>query len=242
VSAPRVYSAIAAVTADLAGTGIAKARVNQIDDYAYRSIDDVTNRLAPLLAKHRLCILPRVVERTMGERAGPNHALMLHVALKVGFDIVSARDGSMHTIMAYGEALDGGDKATAKAMSAAFKQALLQAFCVPTSGAADSDASTYKLKATGELSDPDQGWDQWSLDIQDMVRVCESEEALGRVQATYREQLRAASKRRPEIYAVIGDAVRVRREALASLPIRTGARTVGAACANGTAQAEAAHG
>ncbi len=61
---PRVYGAINAVAAALARDGIAKERLNTRDDYFYRSIDDVLSRVAPLLAEHRLCILPRMLERT----------------------------------------------------------------------------------------------------------------------------------------------------------------------------------
>jgi hypothetical protein len=100
-------------------------------------------------------------------------------------------------------------------MSAAFKYAVLQAFCVPVQGSDDADASSYRLKAADEQPDPDQGWEQWSRDIRDMVRSCESGEALDRVQSTYRAQLRTASKRRPDVYTAIGDAIGARRQALA---------------------------
>jgi hypothetical protein len=131
MSPPQVYRAIHAVAAELAKGGIAKRHRNERDDYFYRSIDDVLNRLAPLLAKHRLCVLPRVLERTATDRIGEGDALLVSVTLKVAFDLVSTVDASLHTIEAYGEALDSGDKATAKAMSAAYKQAMLQALCVP---------------------------------------------------------------------------------------------------------------
>lgn len=68
MAAPAVYAAINAVSAELAQSGIAKTRTNLVDDYKYRSIDDLLDRLAPLLAKHRLCILPRVLEREAIER------------------------------------------------------------------------------------------------------------------------------------------------------------------------------
>ena len=64
MSAPQVYKAITAIAAELSGAGIAKRHRNERDDYRYRSIDDVLNRLSPLLAKHKLCVLPRVLERT----------------------------------------------------------------------------------------------------------------------------------------------------------------------------------
>jgi len=214
-SAPRVYTSIAAVACDLAGSGIARTRLNGEEHYRYRGIDDVLNRLAPLLARHRLCILPRVLERASCERRDETGTLLASVCLKVAFDIVSARDGSVHVMEAYGEALDHGDKATAKAMSAAYKQAMLLAFCIPVAGNEDADAHSHRLVADPGQPDPDQGWDQWSLDIQEMIRVCETGEAVARVQATCRALLRTASRRRPDVYSAIGKAIAGRREALA---------------------------
>ncbi|MBK8631970.1 MAG: ERF family protein [Sphingomonadales bacterium] len=111
---PRVYGAIHALASELASPGIAKSQVNKNEGYRYRGIDDVMEVLAPLLARHRLCVLPRVLERSVEQRSGERRSLLVSVCLKVAFDIVSVRDGSMHTIEACGEAIDGGDKATAR--------------------------------------------------------------------------------------------------------------------------------
>lgn len=216
MTAPRIYSAISAITAELARAGIAKTQVNMSDQYAYRGIDEICNRLAPLLAQHRVCILPRVLERVGQERAGDDGSLLTHISMRVALDFVSARDGSLHSAETYGEALDAGDKATAKAMTSAYKQAVLQVFCIPVQGTDDPGTGTHRVKAnTSEVSDPDQGWEQWSTDVQDMIRICETTDALDRVQHTYRSLLRAASKRQPEIYKAIGAAMQGRRQALA---------------------------
>ncbi len=122
MSAPQVYKAITAISAELSGGGIAKRHRNERDDYRYRSIDDVLNRLSPLLAKHKLCVLPRVLERTSADRLGDGDLLLVGVTLRIAFDLVSSADGSSHTVEAFGEALDASDKATAKAMSSAYKQ------------------------------------------------------------------------------------------------------------------------
>src|SRR5688500_1817524 len=114
--------------AELAKTGIGKTHTNSQDQYQYRSIDDVLNRLAPLLAKHRLCVLPRVLERVAVDRQGRQDELLTGVTLKVAFDLINSIDESRCTVEAYGEALDGGDKATSKAMSSAYKVAMLQTF------------------------------------------------------------------------------------------------------------------
>jgi hypothetical protein len=99
-------------------------------------------------------------------------------------------------------------------MSSAYKSAMVQAFCIPVRGSDDLDHGSNRPRACNEQPDPDQGWDQWARDIEDMVMVCETGEALDRVQNTYRSMLRAASKRRPELYAAIGAAMQARRVAL----------------------------
>lgn len=129
-----VYDCIVGVAGELAQAGLGKTRNNAQQGYAFRGIDDVLNALAPLLAKHRLVILPRVLARTVTERASRNGGVLFCVVVEVAFEFVSAADGSRHTVVTYGEAMDSADKATNKAMSAAYKYAALQTFCIPTEG------------------------------------------------------------------------------------------------------------
>lgn len=138
----KVYEAIAAVTADMAKEGITKSRRNQQQGYQFRGIDDVYNALSPVLAKHKLCILPRVTERVVQERETQRGGVLFYVTVRVEFDFVSAEDGSVHTVCTYGEAMDAADKATNKAMSAAYKYAAFQTFCIPTEADNDADATT----------------------------------------------------------------------------------------------------
>jgi len=220
MSAPSVYAAINAVTAELATNGIAKSRTNEVDDYKYRSIDDVLDRLAPLLAKHKLCVLPRALERIVAERSDELNHLLLHVALRVEFTLTSVEDGTSHTVEAYGEALDGGDKATAKAMSAAYKAAMVQTFCIPVSGAEDADRTSHRLRPKTHSPEPLQGWPQWCLDIEDIVGLCESEAAISTVQERNRDLLKALAREQPQLYAELGQAFVSRREVLIARPGR----------------------
>lgn len=215
LTSPQVYRAINAITADFARAGIAKAHTNLVDQYQYRSIDDVLNRLAPLLARHRLCVLPRVLKRRAEDRAGDQGSILVSVRLKVAFDLVSARDGSSHTVQSWGEALDPGDKGTAKAMSAAYKSAMLELFCVPVTSD-DADASSHRLKAALPEVEPVQGWTAWSDDILDMIGVCESLDALNRVRTRQGKLLAALKRERPELYARIGEGFAGRSQQLAA--------------------------
>ena len=140
-----VYQAISAVQKDLSTQGISKDRKNmQGSGYAFRGIDDVYNALAPFLAKHGLCILPRVLTRESVERQSKAGGALFYITVEVEFDLVAA-DGSKHTIKTFGEAMDSGDKATNKAMSAAYKYACMQSFCIPTEGDNDADAQTHQV-------------------------------------------------------------------------------------------------
>jgi hypothetical protein len=137
--APHVYKAITAVTAAMARDGISKARRNEQQGYQFRGIDELYNALSSVLAENHLCILPRVLERSVTERATRSGGVSTYVVLDVEFDLVSSVDGSKHTIRTMGEAMDSADKATNKAMSAAMKYACLMAFQIPTEGDNDAD-------------------------------------------------------------------------------------------------------
>jgi len=143
----KVYAAINAVSRDLSHDGIAKSRKNAMQGYNFRGIDDMYNALAIPLANHGLCILPRVISRLCEERQSQKGGALFYVTVECEFDFVAAEDGSKHTIKTYGEAMDSGDKATNKAMSAAYKYACFQAFSIPTESDNDADAYTHEVKA-----------------------------------------------------------------------------------------------
>lgn len=142
----KVYESIALVSGDVAKEGISKDRRNQQQGYSFRGIDDVYNALSPLLAKYKLCILPRIISREMVERKGSKGNALFYVTVQAEFDFVSAEDGSKHTVSTFGEAMDSADKATNKAMSAAYKYAAMQTFCIPTEGDNDADAVSHEVQ------------------------------------------------------------------------------------------------
>lgn len=147
-----VYKAIAAVQGEIAKVGIAKNNKNEQQNYKFRGIDDVYNALAPLLAKHQLCVIPRVVSCDRSERVSvktwngqAKESVLFYVTVHAEFDFVSSADGSKHTAATFGEAMDSGDKATSKAMSAAYKYAAFMTFAIPTEGDNDADATTHEV-------------------------------------------------------------------------------------------------
>jgi hypothetical protein len=135
----KVYAAINKVQAEIAKVGIAKDRNNQAQGFKFRGIDDVYNALAPLIPAAGLVILPRVISREVTERASKNGGAIFYVNIVVEYDFVCAEDATKHTVVMVGEAMDSADKATNKALSAAYKYACFQVFCIPTEGDNDAD-------------------------------------------------------------------------------------------------------
>ena len=155
--AETVYQKIAVVQAELAKVGISKSRKNQTpgQNYNFRGIDEVYNTLAPLMADHGLCILPRIVEHSLTERGKTSKGNAIFSAVVTAeFDFVSADDGSIHVVRTMGEAMDSSDKATNKAMSAAYKYAALMTFAIPTEGDNDADAHTPEVVASEPAPKP----------------------------------------------------------------------------------------
>ena len=147
----KVYQAIAAVQSALAKTGIAKGRKASGGGatYAFRGIDDVYSNLAPLLAEHKLCIIPRVLTRDCTERQSKNGGNLFYTTVHAEFDFVSAEDGTKHTAATFGEAMDSSDKSTNKAMSAAYKYAAFMTFCIPVEGDNDTENSNHEVEPRG---------------------------------------------------------------------------------------------
>lgn len=168
----KVYQSIANVMAAMGKEGITKTRKNQQQGYNFRGIDDVYNALSPLLASNGLVVLPRVLSRECVERVTAKGSAIFYVTVEAEFDFVCVEDGSKHVVKTYGEAMDSADKATNKAMSAAYKYAAFQAFCIPTEGDNDADATTHEVaakridveaekEALGQILSPEELAEAW---------------------------------------------------------------------------------
>lgn len=126
---------------------IAKKDKNTSQGFNFRGIDSVVNAVAPALQQWGVIVVPHVEDyQYESVEIGKNRTVMGHVKVKVTYTFIgSAGDAIGATVV--GEAMDSGDKATAKAMSVAFRTALLQALCLPTDDI-DPDAQSYERSAT----------------------------------------------------------------------------------------------
>lgn len=134
-----IYKAISAVLSDVGAVG--KDGQNTFDKYKYRSIDAVMNAMHPAMAKHGVFVTPEVLEQSREERSSKNGGLLIYSITKVRYTFYT-EDGSSVTATVIGEGMDKGDKSMNKAMSAAFKYALFQVFCIPTEEFVDSETES----------------------------------------------------------------------------------------------------
>lgn len=170
---PRVYAAIDAITKAMARDGIAKDRKNEQQRYNFRGIDDVLNALSTLYAEHHIFVLPAYGNRTATERETKTGGALFNVVLEGTYRIKSALDGSEVASGPFiGEAMDSADKATNKAMSAAYKYFAIQTFSIPTEGDNDADATTHEpapRRASTpqvELPPDTNGFGAWADDME----------------------------------------------------------------------------
>lgn len=145
-AAPHVIRAMNLVSARLAEEGISKSRDNQQQGYKFRGIDEVLNALSAIISSEKLVIIPHVQSREVTERQTKSGGALFSVVVRVDYTFISAEDGSREVVGPFdGEAMDSADKATNKAMSAAYKYMAIQTFCIPTEGDNDADATTHEV-------------------------------------------------------------------------------------------------
>lgn len=126
--APQIYAALSKVMHDVGHVG--KDRKNPQQGYQFRGIDDVANAVQPAFVTHGVVCVPCVLEREREMVPTKSGGSMASVRLLVEHTFY-ASDGSSVTAVTLGEAMDSGDKASNKAMSAALKYALLETLCIP---------------------------------------------------------------------------------------------------------------
>jgi len=133
-------SKLAQVSAAVGAVG--KTGFNEKQRFNFRGIDAVVNAVGPALRDAGLVVLPEVLSADYGHvEVGQNHTVMAQVRVIVRYRFTDGNEFLDATVP--GEAMDAGDKATAKAMSVAFRTCLLQVLCLPTDET-DPDESSYQ--------------------------------------------------------------------------------------------------
>lgn len=122
---------------------VGKDSYNEQQRFKFRGIDAVVNAAAPALDKHGVLTVPTLEKLTYSTvEVGSKRTQMAHAQVEVTYTFYGPR-GDHFCARVPGEAMDMGDKATAKAMSVAYRIALLQALNLPTDDP-DPDSQSYE--------------------------------------------------------------------------------------------------
>ncbi len=121
---------------------------NKHANYNFRGIDAVVNAVGPALRAHGVVVVPHLdscsyadVQTSTGKPANA-------CRVTVTYTFYKGEDSLACSVAA--EAWDNGDKAAPKAMSVAFRTALLQALALPTDEP-DPDSHTYERAPLGAV-------------------------------------------------------------------------------------------
>lgn len=137
---PTIYTALCAVMADVQAVG--KTGRNTDQNYSFRGVDAVVNAVGPVLRAHKVLLLPEVLDVAYRDVRTSRDKPAREVTVRVRYTFVGPA-GDKIEVTVPGESMDNGDKGTAKAMSVAYRIALLQALCIPTDEP-DPDEGTYE--------------------------------------------------------------------------------------------------
>jgi len=136
-----IYTLLNRVMEDVGA--VSKKERNQQQNFNFRGIDAVVNAVSPAFRKHGIVAVPEVINHLYSSvEVGQRRTPMGHCQVTVCYRFY-APDGSHVSATVQAESMDSGDKATAKAMSVAFRTALLQTLCLPTDEQ-DPDHDVYE--------------------------------------------------------------------------------------------------
>lgn len=139
---PTIVESLSAVMSDVRAVRKEQRNTTPGASYMFRGIDAVVNAVGPALREHGVVVLPEVLSCVYDEVTTTQGKTQTACRVQVAY-IFHGPAGDHLTAITPGEAWDSGDKATAKAMSVAFRTALLQALALPTDES-DPDEHTYE--------------------------------------------------------------------------------------------------
>jgi hypothetical protein len=163
---PSIVEVFAAAMAEV--QAVRKGDRNQDQGYSFRGIDAVVNAVGPVFRKHGIVPVPHKSEARYRDvqtsRGKPSRECTVTVTYRFygpAGDFIEAE--------VPGESMDVGDKGAPKAMSVAYRIALLQSLCIPTDEP-EPDASTYERGAPPTVETDDA----WAMDLSRRVDLADS--------------------------------------------------------------------
>jgi hypothetical protein len=134
-----IYQKILGVMSELKYIQKGSNKVNGM--YSFVSHDQVTAAIHPLLVKHGIVIVPTVEEIKQEGNRTQVLLRVLFVSADVDHNCYVDANRYSFSVLSCGYGIDSGDKGPGKAISYAYKYALLKTFCLETGDDADNDAN-----------------------------------------------------------------------------------------------------
>ena len=148
---PTLVERLVSVKRDIGAVG--KEDRNSQQGFNFRGIDAVLNAVSAPLIKHGVMVYPRLKNLDKGTATTSKGSVMNTVVVTVEYIFTDGEE--QISVVAPGEAFDSGDKCVAKAMSVAYRTALIQALSLPTDEP-DPDSESYDAQPkVPQLSDDD---------------------------------------------------------------------------------------
>ena len=141
-----IHEALLAVSEQIRVVG--KGDFNSQQKYRFRGVDAVVNAVSPAFRKHGVTVTPEALDYDLTTFATAKGSPMERCVVRVAYTFTGPEGDSVRTV-AFGEGSDSLDKATSKAMSVAFRTALLQTLVLPTDEP-DPDSFSPPAMSNGE--------------------------------------------------------------------------------------------
>jgi hypothetical protein len=129
VSAETIVGLLHKVMLDV--TSIGKSDFNDFHKFAFRGIDTVLDHVGPAFRKHGIVTTPELLSLTAETVKSSKDKPMRLTTVTVKYTFVGPA-GDRESAVVPGEAWDGEDKGSSKAMSVAYRTALIQVLSIPT--------------------------------------------------------------------------------------------------------------
>lgn len=108
---------------------IKKDGKNTMQGYSFTSEAAIANTLRPIMSKHGLALVPTNIRVVNADTVQTKNATMQRVAIEATYTLMH-KGGQNLSITVPGEGMDSLDKAIPKALTMAYKYAMIQVFCV----------------------------------------------------------------------------------------------------------------
>lgn len=147
----KIFGALAAVKRHINSIGVEKSKENEKQGYKFRGIDNVMDAFSGILSQSSVLTTPVYgnLQREKITTSGGSGMFVVTVELVLTF--LSLEDGSAITVGPfYGEASDSLDKATSKAHSVAYRNAMLLTFTCPLGPEMDPEMAETDREVAAE--------------------------------------------------------------------------------------------